>query len=57
MIRSSFLMTSFSLIAAASQEPVTAQTALLNLRVGCTASDTYGSGYFARDMGFLRKPD
>jgi ABC-type nitrate/sulfonate/bicarbonate transport system substrate-binding protein len=53
MIRSAFLVTSLSLAAAAAQEPAAAQTALHNVRIGCTASDTYGSGYFASDMGFF----
>lgn len=54
MIRSSFVTASLALLAAM-QQPAESQAPLPTLRVGCTASDTYGSGYFARDMGYFNQ--
>jgi len=55
MIRSSFLMTSFGLVAATLPRPAAAQTSLLNLRVAATANDTYAPAYYAQDMGFFTR--
>jgi NitT/TauT family transport system substrate-binding protein len=50
MIRSAFLVAPLALTVLARAQ---AQTALQSLRVGCNASDTYGSGYFALDKGYF----
>ena len=50
MLRAAFLAASFVTIVA--PRIVAAQSAQ-SLRVGCNASDTYGSGYFALDRGFF----
>lgn len=55
MVRSSFLMTSFGLVAATLPRPAAAQTESLTLRVAATANDTYAPAYYAQDMGFFKK--
>lgn len=56
MRRSSFLLTSGSLLAAASApQPALAQTPPLNLRLAATANNGYDSGYYALDLGFFTR--
>jgi NitT/TauT family transport system substrate-binding protein len=56
MHRSAFLLTSASVLAAASApQPARAQTQPLSLRLAATANNGYDSGYYALDLGFFTR--